>query len=297
MRNKLEHILLSLLLGLSILLGLSFLLNINFGFNIFFKQHWDKLAQLQANHTPINPWFYAYITIAIFLFLIGLVIIYIPAIKRTKEKPVSKPAVTSDSQQKTTEKVSQNIPEPVMTPLASRPPRLNLPKNIAEIVTKRQNSPQANQPQTTIKSTTQKVVEENPYTPIITQTFKDAGYVVKPNPTISGFTPNLFAIGNNEIVWIGGVDCKIETLQNAVQKLESVFEETLSDIPINVQAFILDNLNTQTSNESILVFQSIDELKKFVSENPADTIEENEQDNFNSYSEYIDTIIQYIKNL
>ena len=144
MRNKLEHILLSLLLGLSILLGLSFLLNINFGFNIFFKQHWDKLAQLQANHTPINPWFYAYITIAIFLFLIGLVIIYIPAIKRTKEKPVSKPAVTSDSQQKTTEKVSQNIPEPVMTPLASRPPRLNLPKNIAEIVTKRQNSPQAN---------------------------------------------------------------------------------------------------------------------------------------------------------
>ena len=69
MRNKIERILLSILLGTSILLGLSFWLNMKFGFNLFLNEHWHKLSELQATHTPINPWFYVSIEIAIFLFL------------------------------------------------------------------------------------------------------------------------------------------------------------------------------------------------------------------------------------
>ena len=33
-------------------------------------------------------------------------------------------------------------------------------------------------------------------------------------------------------------------MMNAVQKLQSVFQETLEDIPISINAFILDKLNT-----------------------------------------------------
>jgi hypothetical protein len=44
----------------------------------------------------------------------------------------------------------------------------------------------------------------------------------------------------------------------------------------------------------------LDELKKFVSEMPPvwpKEIANYEQENFDAYSEYIDTIIQYVKNI
>ena len=303
MRNKIERILLSILLGTSILLGLSFWLNMKFGFNLFLNEHWHKLLELQATHTPINPWFYVSIEIAIFLFLSGLIVIYVPKTKhKTDEKdtvelaPVVQPkTITPVETQNIKEEKKPETKEPVGIAL-NRPPRLNLPKNLAEIITKKQT--QATNPtQTSSFSTSKTNTDENPYNPTIAKIFTDADYVVKPNPLISGFTPNLFAIGNNEIVWIGGVDCKPETMLKSVQKLQEVFEETLTDIPIHIRPFIIDNYNTLEKNDDILIFHSIDELKKFVSENPADIIEADEQDNFNSYSEYIDTIIQYIKNL
>ena len=301
MRNKLEHILLSVLLGLSILLGLSFWLNTSFGFNLFLKEHWDTLAQLQVTKTPVNPWFYISIIIAVVLFIFGLLIINIPSIKHKpatdKKQNIVKPDTNQNIPHIETkeEHAPENIPTPVETHL-SRPPRLNLPKNMAEIAEQRHT----NQSYTTTKSQnifTQNTSTESPYNSVLSQIFSEAKYVVKPNPTISGFTPNLFAIGNNEAVWIGAVDCKIEDLKNAVQKLQSVFEDTLPDIPIHIYPFIVDNLDIVTPESSVLVVKNIDDLKKFISENPADDIDEDEQDSFNSYSEYIDTIIQYIKNV
>ena len=283
MRNKLEHILLSLLLGTTVLLGLSFWLNTRFGFNIFYKAHWDELAKLQATHTPINPFFYVYIGIAIFIFLIGIIAIYAPLIRNKTGK-------------KTVNNVIQNIPTIKSEPEAigesgiplSRPPHLNLPKNISEIALKQYNQ-KSKAPETNGTDTK--------YDTELAQIFSENGYTVKPNPKISGFTPNLFAIGNGEIAWIGGVNCDLNVLQNAVQKLKSVFHETLEDIEINVAPFIIDTLQKYESSDEILVVHSIDDLKKFISENPATPITEDDQDNFNAYSEYIDTIIQYIKNL
>ena len=300
MRNKLEHILLSVLLGLSILLGLSFWLNTSFGFNLFLKEHWDLLAQLQATKTPVNPWFYISIVIAVVLFIVVLIIINIPTIKH-KTKTETQPNIVKQNINKTEsiidtkETTPENIPTPIETHL-SRPPRLNLPKNMAEIAEQRHTS-QTYAPTTSQKLFAPSASTESPYNSVLSQIFSEAKYVVKPNPTISGFTPNLFAIGNNEAVWIGAVDCKIEDLKNAVQKLQSVFEDTLPDIPIHIYPFIVDNLDIITPESSVLVVKNIDDLKKFISENPADDIDEDEQDSFNSYSEYIDTIIQYIKNV
>ena len=296
MRNKLEHTLLSLLLGLSILLGLSFWLNTKFGFNIFLKAHWDELAQLQATNTPVDKWFYISIGIALFIFLIGLIVIHFP---HTKHKEKQQPITKEIPAQKAPAPIVNIIPEtkepePIPNPTGipfTRPPRLNLPKNMAQIAEKKYTEAPAEQQPLTNKSSL------DSYNSTLAEIFSDAGYLVKPNPTISGFTPNLFAIGNNEVVWIGGVDCKSEDMKNAVQKLHSVFEDTLSDIPINIYPFIVDNLNKATPDESILIVPSIDVIKNFISENPADNIEEDEQESFNSYSEYIDTVIQYVKNV
>ncbi len=292
MKNKLEHILLSILLGLSVFLGLSFWLNTVFSFNIFCGDHWDELSKLQASQTPVNMGFYASFAIAIFIFAFGIYMIYryeirhIKIIKNNNTNTTPKQIIPTPTQSEETKVIE--ITEPVIS--VSRPPRLNLPKNMAQIA--EQKNTARNE---TIKKDSPSI---NPYNQIISDIFSASGYIVKQNPVISGFTPNLFAIGNNEIVWVGGVDCDIEKMVSGLQKLDSVFKETLEDIPININGFILDTMNKYDSNNNaLMIFKSIDELKEFIKAHPADAITENDQDSFDSYSEYIDTIIQYIKNI
>lgn len=298
MRNKFERILLSILLGISVLLGLSFWLNTIFGFNLFFKEHWQELAKLQAEHIPISKGFYISIGVAIFIFVFGLCFIYIPAIKRVYKKNV----IQSQQVLPTTEPVVQkNETVEPLTPKkefvlpTSRPPRLNLPSNMAQIIKQQYSAPEQQPSKNTNNNNS-----ESPYTATFAQIFQDNGYTVKNNPKIAGFTPNLFAIAPNEILWIGAADCDIDKLQSAINKLKSIFQETLEDIQININAFILDTTSGQQTSDSIFIFKSLEELKKFVSELPPVRSEEEtdaDKENFDAYSEYIDTIIQYLKTM
>lgn len=295
MKNKIEYILLSVLLGLSILLGLSFWLNNFFAFNLFCQAHWEELSKLQASHMPIANGFYISIWVAISLFIFGLYIIYMPRNKKTNEK--TQPVVQAAPSAPVAEtKVQEPVSSPEETPvIMTRPPRLNLPKNMAQIIAQRQ-SQNANQ-QTTTQQKSNNEKPTDTYNSALAEIFSNNGYVVKSGSKISGFSPNLFAIGPNEIVWIGAVDTAPSKLNQAVDKLNDIFHTTLEDIPIHVKAFILDTLNQYQPDENTLVFKSLEELKTFVSENPSDTISDEEIESFGSYSEYIDTIIQYLKNL
>jgi hypothetical protein len=299
MRKFFEHLLLSLLLTLSVLLGLSFWLNTFYGFNLFDASHWEELALLQTERIPISTGFYVSIGVAVFILAFGLAVIFT---QRQRQINSNKTYTT----QNVYTAPPQIMPEPQETkapvekapntgiPIA-RPPRLNLPNNMAEIARKKHEnntaSPVYNQNETQNNAR---------YDSELSKIFTDAGYVVKKNPTISGFTPNLFAIGPEEILWIGAVDADVNKLQSAVNRLDSIFHDTLEDIQINISAFIIDTTNQQQNSDSIAVLKSLDELKTFVSSLPQIKSEEMtnyEKDNFNAYSEYIDTIIQYVKNM
>lgn len=297
MRNKFEYILLSILLGIAVLLGLSFWLNIIYGFNLFASEHWNELARLQAEQIPISNGFYISICVAVFIFVFGLLLLYIPAIRRTKKQEIVKPVVNIETsapiipkkktEQENYEKTVDIAPRVDLN--MSQPPRLNLPDNMARVLQQRYEE-------------NQQKTENSPqrYDSILAQIFTDHGYIVKPNPIISGFTPNLFAIAPNEIVWIGAVDTDVNRLQSAIARLDGIFTETLEDIKININAFIIDTKNVQPQTDSIFVFKSVEELKTFVSELPPawpKDMTDADQDNFDAYSEYIDTIIKYIKNL
>lgn len=294
MRNKFEHFLLSFLLGIAVLLGLSFWLNVIYGFNLFSKEHWNELARLQAEQIPVSTGFYVSIIVAVFIFVFGILLLYIiPTIKRTREKVSNSFLSTAPMvpRHKAEEKKEDNtIFEPQMPKLnMSQPPKLNLPSNMAEIMQQRNENNQ------------NKVKEPvTDYDAILTQIFKDKGFMVKPNPVISGFSPNLFAIAPNEIVWIGAVDTDINKLQYAINRLDGIFTDTLEDIKININAFLIDTKNTYQSNASIFVFKTLEELKTFVTELPPawpKDMSNADQENFDAYSEYIDTIIQYVKNM
>ena len=287
MRNKFEHFLLLLLWTTSVLLGLSFWLYTIFGFNLFCREHWSELAQLQASHTPIDENFYLSIIVAVLIFLICAYLIYKPNHKDIKIPSPEENAlpVPTISMEKT-----DDSPIPIPNTPISRPPRLKLPSNMAEIATQRHL-----QNKSFYSSGAPK--QENTYNKTFEKIFSDNGYTIKPNPVISGFTPNLFAIGTNEIVWIGAADIAPDKMEKIVNKLQSVFQETLEDIQINVNSFVLDTLNQYQQTDSVLVFKSVDELKAFIDTHPSDQITNENRDNFDAYSEYIDTIITYIKNV
>ncbi len=290
MKKYLGQILATTLLGTSILLGLSFWLNVRFSFNILNATHWNELSKLQAAHTPINKLFYISLGIALFLFIFGAHLIFRPRFRNIfkSNKTVN---TYSPVQIKQSERgiEKEQIPLPQSAISLQRPPKLNLPKGMAIAAMQKhaflqpQQKPDIKQP--TI------------YDSELSEIFNSAGYKVKPNLTITGFTTNLFAIGTNEKVWFGAVDCDIEKFTTAVNRLKSIFTETLDDVPINVSAFILDTKHLYESNNEALIFHSMDELKEFISKNPNPDITDSERENFDAYSDYIDTIIQYAKNV
>lgn len=290
MKKHIETILSSVLLGTSVLLGLSFWLNIKFGFNLFYAAHWDELAKLQASHIKIDTGFYISIGIAIFIFIFGLYLIFRPRLRKiftnksNENINVSQPIYIRQKTDTKTETLS-----PIYL---TKPPKLNLPKNAATFMAQHH-------------STQQPVAQEahkepnriTLYDEQLSKIFSDAMYLVKPNIKIAGFTSNLLAIGKDEILWIGGVDCDINIFKKAIDKLKSVFTDTLEDIPINVFPFILDTKKIYDSDENIMVFHNIEDVQNTISQNPNPKDSDTDQENFDAYSDYIDTIIQYVKNI
>lgn len=284
MKKFFESVLLSILTGISVLLGLSFWLNIKFGFNLFNAQHWNELARLQATNTPISISFYISIGLAIFIFISGLYLIFRPKLRNIFKKSYTvsqtNPVLyTKTEQHNEKDKIVETIQ------FMSRPPRLNLPKNIGDIAAEKYKS----QPNT--------VIDKTKYNDALSEIFSSNNYLVKKNPIISGKETNLFAIGNNEIVWLGYVNIDLNEFKNAVKKLSDIFSDTLTDIPITIRSFLIDTTNKYDSDDEILIFNNIEDLKEFISENPGEQIEDSDKENFDAYSEYIDTIIQYIKNV
>jgi len=312
MKKQFEHFLLSVLLGTSVLLVLTFWLNIKFGFNCLSASHWMELASLQASQNLINKDFYLSIGVAIGIFIFGLYIINRPRLRKIsinqqtviEETPVSeqikqpeikpviqtKEPVTEQPLQPYSQDTSKNIP-PVNNTQTNinmvRPPKLNLPKNIAQLAAAQygQQAAQEN------KSQQMEIMNEQ-----IAKIFTDNNYVVKKNAVFGDLTTNLFAIGNNEKLWIGVVDSDIKLLESAMTQLKNVFKETLEDIEINTEAFLIDSLGRYTSVDDIKVFHNIEELNEFISKNPGDTIEDYDRENFDAYSEYIDTVITMLYN-
>ena len=136
-----------------------------------------------------------------------------------------------------------------------------------------------------------KKTQTDKYDSEIEKIFSENSFLVKKQPTISGFKPNLFAIGTNEIVWIGGVDCELNKLSDIIKRLESTFKETLEDITITVNAFLIDTNKKYNSDERVKIFHDIKELKDYVSKNPAKKVTDADREDFDAYSEYIDTVL------
>ncbi len=317
MKNKIDKILLGLLWLLAITLGTSFWFNTNFGFNIFAAQHWQYLAYMQASQTPVTPMFYISLVLAILIAIAGLYILLRPGFRKIKLPIIRTNEHTPKHKKQTPENIKnpenhahtdstpinetastldilspEQTPAPIVppTPTLPRPPRLKMP------MTNNYIAPGPGQTQST--SNTNTLVTNAPTItdmPEVREIFRDTGYTVKQSPKINGIQTTLLAIGVNETLWIGAVGVKTTDMRRAIDTLSSIFSDTLDDIEILINGFVLNAPDAATSEfQDILMFDSPDQLRTYMNEHQNPALSPDEQENFDAYSEYIDTVITYI---
>lgn len=295
MRNKIDNILIGVLWLLAATLGTCFWFNIAFGFNIFSGAHWQHLAYMQAAQTPVKISFYISMVAAVFitLFVLYLLIkprhrnIHLPHHMRAPVAPPARPA-----QSVTAPAAPAQAPTPQTQPVsntidtAPRPPRLNIsiPSGNHNGTAPTALVASSMNPQTTVQRDW----------PEVTKIFSDAGYVIKPNPRINGMQTILCAIGMNETLWLGAAGVETTKMSNAIDKLNQVFADTLDDIYINVHGFVISAPDAGNSDSNILTFSDTTQLHEYMLSHKNPPLPADEQENFDAYSDYISTVIDYI---
>ena len=85
-------------------------------------------------------------------------------------------------------------------------------------------------------------------------------------------------------------------MKNLIKKLQETFTQTLPDIPINVYSFLLDTKKRYDKDPDVFIFHDLEELTKFILENQGTDIDPEYQEDFDAYSEYIDTVLSLMSN-
>jgi hypothetical protein len=290
--DKLNKILLVILWLLIAILTTCFWCNTQFGFNIFSGAHWRYLSYMQASQTPIKTSFYLSIIISGMIILIGSYMLVHPQIKsiriaflKRKSKKTPPP-----HEQNATPVINTIAPDtPVRPQRLSNTPTAPISPQPGTITPA---STPVNTPATTMPNISRGMpAPESPDTPQILDIFENAKYTIKPSPRIHGFTVPVFAIGTNETVYIGASSVAPERIIDAVSALQQVFSDTLDNIDINIHGFVV-NPTAPAPTESILTFESVEELRKYMSEHENQPAQDPE--NFEAFSMYISTVIDYI---
>lgn len=281
MKYKIDNILLVILWLLAVTLGGAFWLNTKFGFDIFSASHWQYLSIIQASGGHINIWFYVSISAIIAITIVGLYLIIHPhAIARRHKLIKQKSAATCQTNLPTpapqtpvptTTKNPDRPRSPYQGTIVAQPPALNIPH---------QPSP-----------TTSDTFNSNE----ISEIFESAGYVVKKAPRINDTKLDLFAVGVGEVLWIGAHNISGQKMHEIIDKLHNVFIDTLDDIEITINAFIVSP--SEPTDNGILTFDSVETLAQYMSEHKNQTLPDDDDGNFDAYSEYMSTVAEYIGNV
>ncbi|MBR5904608.1 MAG: hypothetical protein IKZ49_03695 [Alphaproteobacteria bacterium] len=139
-------------------------------------------------------------------------------------------------------------------------------------------------------------VSEQIYTKIsdIYDSLTENGYDIRDLIRINGKYPAIVALGKNEKFILATTNIEDEVLENIAKRIELCFADTLIGVSINTKILCVDNKNSD-SDETIVHFDSIDSLKKYLSKhkNTIATSAQEKQD-YDAYAEYIDVAIEYL---
>jgi hypothetical protein len=324
MKKRYEIILLDILWLSAMVLSASFWFDIRFGFNIFYKEHWHYLMIQQLTPGSVLPAFYISLLVFIIIVIFGLYLISRPHVRKIDFSLNEQMPPLALPKEIVPEQIDSITLDPGHSPL---PPAPSLPRP-PRIISASQNQLPIINPLTSVSAGPTPVpVNTNDQNEKIKELFEKAGYITKEPPKINDLKLSLWAIGMDETLYIGfsdshggeitaaeGGDSKwqsmgtkftspVWTINQAVDKIRALFSETLEDeIQINIKTFVVMN-NAKIINRDSLekiwhafdvsVFDSIDTLTEFMNNNKNRETGSEEQEDFDAYSDYIDTVANY----
>lgn len=285
MRNKLDNFLLGLLWILISTLGLCFWFNIQFGFNLLSASHWQHLSYMQATRAPVSAGFYLSLIIGVFFIIFGLYLLI-----RPKFREIPLPSHTSDTQ--------EQQPARIQTVMTSDEFALSRPRRLMAANVEHGHMPlHAPTAPVTSDTNTQNASEPDTSTSELQNIFESVGYTVKKSPRINGYQTALMAIGTNENVWLGAVGIETTTLQSIIDTIQQIFSDTLDDIEITIHGFVIAAPDASNAPSDILTFDNNNQLREYMHQHPNPPSDPDMAENFNAFSEYISTVIDYLGHL
>ena len=124
--------------------------------------------------------------------------------------------------------------------------------------------------------------------------FIKSGYEICDLIRIDGKHPAVVALGTDEKLYIATTAIEEEALQNTLKRIELCFADTLEGIKINTRILCIDGTKTSIA-EKIIHFTSVDTLQKYIMARPnIRPRTQSDMENFDAYSEYITTVIEYL---
>jgi hypothetical protein len=160
------------------------------------------------------------------------------------------------------------------------------------------------QPQQQLPVPTQRIdvpqpqnVQPNTLTKEISSIFESNGYLIKPCTRIGKLNEPVLALGYNQTLWIGVSDTSVDIMQQSIQTLLTVFEDTLGDTAndLTVRGCIINSSDTENANsDSILTFANITDFAQYMSQNKNVKPDDFDNDLFDAISTYISTVANYI---
>ena len=294
LHERINCILLGTLWSLAILLVLDFWLNTAYNFNMFSNAHWQYIATVQASTEHIAAGFYIALVLAVIIDILGIYLLCRPKFRKiilTPPQQIQKPATNQTPIPQATEPVAKTEGTTNTThtnnTFMQRPPRLHVQPGI--------------QPKTPIIQTIQKqeIKKNEPmYTHEIREIFEKNGYRVLDSKPIAHIPISLIALGTNETLWVGACNISHEQMADVILALKAIFQETLEDIEIDINAFILNPTDNNQAENAIMDVQSLDELAQEIANvpNPPQTQEEIDSGSMDAFTGYIETVLTYLGN-
>ena len=325
LHERINCILLGTLWCLAVVLVLDFWLNTTYNFDMFSSRHWHFVAELQAAHKPIYSGFYISMVLAVLICFFGLFLLLRPKFRKiilkkpeTKieqkpvaasqnipqkpvapEKPLAQPELPAEPMTATepapreepvsaTEPETQpTLPQSEVVPSIERPPHLHIQPGRTVTPPKRT---------TPVAKPTPQVAEAR-YTHEIREIFERNDYKVLQPKTVAGVPLSLVALGTHETLWIGACDISHEKMADVIFAFKSIFQETLEDLEIDVNAFIINPLDNDQV-EAILDVESLDDLGTAIDKipNEPESQADVESGNMDAFAGYIETVLTYLGN-
>ncbi|MCL2338453.1 MAG: hypothetical protein FWC51_00685 [Proteobacteria bacterium] len=226
------------------------------------------------------------------------------------------------------------LPVQPATPVAPvvRPPLLNIPA-AAQPQNKSATTPAAPAtPRRDAIAGPARAADPDPVSVLkINEMIRNVGFINKSAPRIGGIRPGIWAIGTDEALLIGIVcgahgDVRaveggasiwksdadgefaspVWQLTGAIEKLRALFNETLDEeIKITIHGFVVMESGKITNRPEvqtiwdafdIMVFDDASGFQKYLADHPNRQLAAAEQEDFDAYAEYMDTVAEYFNN-